>query len=150
MTSTEFLNSTAKGSYFKGGIDYNMYENWLDMDNMIYTGFRAGFSTFSHTLNSFSVYSTDQYWEPQFSSTTPQEFNDLTAVWVELIIGLKAELFNNLYLGLNVQLKGLVTETEPDNFQNIYIPGFSPDFGGDLIKQTVFFHLISEFCLVDL
>lgn len=125
---TDYLNITTDGSYIKAGIDYNLYQNWLDMDNMIYTGFRAGFSTFSHTLNSFSVYSTDQYWEPQFSSTSPQEFNDLTAVWVELIIGLKAELFNNLYLGLNVQLKGLVTETEPDNFQNIYIPGFNKTF----------------------
>ena len=121
---TYYLNITTEGSYIKAGIDYNLYQNWLDMDNMVYTGFRAGFSTFSHTLNDFSVYSTDQYWAPQFSSNTPKEFNDLTAVWLELIIGLKAEIFNNLYIGLNLQLKGLVTETEPDNFQNIYIPGF--------------------------
>ena len=51
-TSTEFLNSTAKGSYFKAGIDYNMYKNWLDMDNMIYSGFRVGASSFSQTVNS--------------------------------------------------------------------------------------------------
>ncbi len=125
---TDYLNITTEGSYIKAGIDYNLYQNWLDMDNMLYTGFRAGFSTFSHTLNGFSVYSTNQYWEPQFSSTDPQEFNDLTAVWLELILGLKVELFNNLYLGLNVQLKGLVTETEPDNFQNIYIPGFNKTY----------------------
>lgn len=125
---TDYLNITTEGSYIKAGIDYNLYLNWLDMDNMIYTGFRAGFSTFSHTLNNFKVYSTDQYWEPQFSSSDSQEFNDLTAVWLELIIGLKAEIFNNLYIGLNVQLKGMVTETEPDNFQNIYIPGFNKTF----------------------
>ena len=125
---TNFLNITTEGSYIKGGIDYNLYQNWLDMDNMIYSGFRAGFSTFSHTLNEFTVYSTDQYWQPQFSSTDPREFNNLTAIWLEIIIGIKAELFNNLYLGLNVQLKGLVSETEPDNFQNIYIPGFNKTY----------------------
>ncbi len=125
---TDYLNITTSGSYIKAGIDYNLYQNWLDMDNMVYTGFRAGFSTFSHTLNNFTVYSTDQYWQPQFSSSIPREFNDLTAIWLELIVGLKAEIFTNLYIGLNVQLKGLVTETEPDDFQSIYIPGFNKTF----------------------
>ena len=75
------------------------------MDNMVYTGFRVGFSSFSHELNSFTVYSTDQYWEPQYSSSDLQEFNDLTAVWAELILGMKAELFNNLFTGLKCATK---------------------------------------------
>lgn len=131
--TTDYLNTITKGTYLKGGIDYNMYENWLNMDNMIYSGFRVGASSFNHTLNSFQVYSTNQYWEPQFTSTSPQNFDGLTAIWVELILGIKAELFNNLFLGLNVQLKGLITETEPDNFQNIYIPGFNKTFDSSRI-----------------
>ncbi|MCL6296016.1 DUF6048 family protein [Jejuia spongiicola] len=128
-----YLNITTKGSYLKGGIDYNSYQNWLDMDNMIYFGFRVGASTFSHTLNSFNVYNTNQYWGEQFSSTTPQKFDGLTAIWAEIILGIKAELFNNLYMGLNVQLKGLVNETEPENFQNIYIPGFNKTYDSSRI-----------------
>ncbi|WNH12035.1 DUF6048 family protein [Thalassobellus suaedae] len=127
-TITDYLDITTKGSYIKAGIDYNMYVNWLDMDNMIYTGFRAGASSFSQDLNSYNIYNTNQYWEPQFTSSDLIEFNDLTAVWVELILGMKAELFNNLYLGLNVQLKVLASETEPENFQNVYIPGFNKTF----------------------
>ncbi|PKQ44130.1 DUF6048 family protein [Confluentibacter flavum] len=123
-----YLNITTKGTYLKAGIDYNMYQNWLDMDNMIYSGFRIGASTFSHTLHNYQVYNTNQYWQSQFSSNQPQEFNDLTAVWVELILGIKAELFNNLFMGINVQLKGLVSQTEPENFTNIYIPGFNKTF----------------------
>ncbi len=123
-----YLNITTKGTYLKAGIDYNMYQNWLDMDNMVYSGFRMGASTFSHTLNSYQVYNTNQYWQTQFASSTPQEFNDLTAIWVELILGIKAELFTNLFLGINVQLKGLVSQTEPENFTNIYIPGFNKTF----------------------
>ena len=34
-------------------------------------------------------------------------------------------MFNNFYAGFNVQLKGLITETEPNNFENLYIPGFN-------------------------
>lgn len=125
---TDYLNITTKGSYIKAGIDYNMYENWLDMDNMVYSGFRLGASSFSHTLNSFEVYNTNQFWGEQFSSNEALKFDGLTAFWLELIIGIKAELFTNLYLGLNVQLKANISQTEPDNFTNIYIPGFNKTF----------------------
>jgi hypothetical protein len=47
------LNFTTKGSYLKVGFDYNAYENWLDMENVISIGMRYGFSTFSQELNSF-------------------------------------------------------------------------------------------------
>ncbi len=122
----EVLNNTTKGSYFKGGIDLNFYRNWLDMENMIYAGFRAGASTFSQTLNNYDIYNiNNQYWNEQVSIAEGEEFNGLTAIWLEIQIGIKAELFNNFYAGFNVQLKGLITETEPSNFENLYIPGFN-------------------------
>ena len=31
----EYLDFTSKGNYLKAGIDYNMYNNWLSMQNMI-------------------------------------------------------------------------------------------------------------------
>ena len=123
-TANDYLDVSSKGSYLKAGVDYNMYRNWLNMDNLIFAGFRVGASTFSQTLNSYTIYSTNQYWTPQFSSTNSQNFSSLTAIWIELIIGIKVQVFNNLYLGLNAQLKGLVNESKPTNFQNLYIPGF--------------------------
>ncbi|SHI55645.1 hypothetical protein SAMN05216261_1049 [Algibacter luteus] len=132
-TVNDYLNITTKGSYIKGGIDYNMYQNWLDMDNMIYAGFRVGASTFSHDLNSFTVYSTDQYWTPQITSDTKQEFTGLTAFWAEIMLGLKAEILNNLYLGLNVQLKFSASQTVPNNFDNVYIPGFGKTYDSSRI-----------------
>ncbi|WP_223552274.1 DUF6048 family protein [Aestuariivivens sp. NBU2969] len=127
-TVTDYLDVTTKGSYLKGGIDYNLYQNWLDMDNMIFSGFRLGASSFNHTRNRFQIYSTDQYWTPQYTDTENRKFSNLTALWIELMIGIKAELFNNLYLGLNLQLKGLVKETEPNGFENLYIPGFNKTY----------------------
>lgn len=123
--STDFLSVTASGSYFKAGIDYNSYQNWLDMQNMIYFGFRVGASTFKQSLDSFTVYNTNQYWPTQFSSEDAREINGLTAIWAEIILGIKAELFSNLFLGLNVQIKSLISEDEPDGFENLYIPGFN-------------------------
>ena len=127
-TVNDYLNITTKGSYIKGGIDFNMYQNWLNMDNMIYAGFRVGASTFSHDLNSFQVYSIDQYWGPQLISDNKQELTGLTAFWAEIILGLKAEIFNNLYMGLNVQLKISASQTIPNNFDNVYIPGFGKTY----------------------
>lgn len=122
----EVLNNTTKGSYFKGGIDLNMYKNWLDMENMIYAGFRVGASTFSQNLNSYDIYNVNnQYWDQQFSVEQGREFSGLTAIWVELQLGIKAELFNNFFAGINLQLKALISETEPENFENLYIPGYN-------------------------
>lgn len=127
-TETDFLSNTASGSYIKAGADYNMYNNWLGMENMIYTGFRAGVSTFSQTRNSYTFYSQNQYWNPQYTDNTPLEFDGLSAIWVELIIGMKAEVLNNLYVGVNAQLKGLVSEDELDNYENLYIPGYNKTY----------------------
>ena len=123
--ATDFLDVTANGSYFKAGIDYNNYTNWLDMQNMIYTGFRVGISTFSQTQNQFTVYNPNQYWVSPFTDQTSREFNSLSAIWAELIIGLKAELFTNLYAGLHIQIKAMVSQDQPVGFENLYVPGFN-------------------------
>ena len=98
------------------------------MGNLIYSGFRVGASTFSQTLNSYTVYNSDQYWDNPITITDAEEFDGLTAIWVELILGMKAEVLPNLFLGANVQFKILASETEPDNFENLYIPGYNRTF----------------------
>lgn len=126
ILENEVLNTTSKGSYFKAGVDINLYKNWLDMENMIYSGFRVGASTFSQTLNSYTIYDVNsQYFGEQFTVTNPEETTGLSAIWGELIMGIKAEVFTNLFMGLNVQLKFLVTENSPSDFENLYIPGFN-------------------------
>ncbi|WP_225035735.1 DUF6048 family protein [Winogradskyella sp. SM1960] len=132
----EVLNNTTKGSYFKAGVDMNFYENWLDMENMIYGGFRIGASTFSQTLNNYTVYDINhQYWGGRHSVEEGEEFSGLTALWAELQVGMKAEIFNNFFAGFNLQLKILISEKEIDNYENLYIPGYnrtydSSGFGG--------------------
>lgn len=124
--SNEVLNNTTKGSYFKGGIDINLYKNWLDMQNMIYSGFRVGAAAFSQTLNNYTIYNiNNQYFNNQFTIPESSEFKGLTAIWFEVQIGIKAEVLNNLFVGLNGQLKALISESEIDNYENLYIPGFN-------------------------
>lgn len=123
------LSNTTKGGYFKAGIDINFYQNWLDMENMIYSGFRIGAATFSQTRNNYTIYNVNnQYWDEQFNVESSEEYSGLTALWAELQIGLKAELFNNFFAGINLQLKFLVSDTELNNYENLYVPGFNKTF----------------------
>lgn len=125
-TDLDNINFTTEGQYIKIGADYNAYENWLDMENLIYIGARYGFSTFSQTLNSGRLNADALFGEQPISA--PQEFNGLNAHWVELVVGIKAELFNNLYLGFSFSGKRMITTKEPDNFKNLFVPGFNRVF----------------------
>ena len=127
------FDATIKGSYIRAGFNYNAYENWYGMSNLIYAGVRAGFSTFNTDLKEYSIYTTNTFFGPDIRQNN-LEFSGLNATWLEVQLGVQAELFHNVYLGLNVQLKRLITQKIPDGFGNLYVPGFNKvttdsDFG---------------------
>ena len=130
-TDDSRLNSTTKGSYLKGGFDYNAYQNWLNMENIISVGIRYGFSTFSQQLNSYKIYNANPYFGEMPPIPSGQKFNGLTASWIEVVAGVKAKVFNNVFVGFSLQLKRLVSNKQPDNFENLYIPGFNRTYNGD-------------------
>ncbi|MFC5683946.1 DUF6048 family protein [Flavobacterium sp. MAHUQ-51] len=125
------LNFTTKGSYIKLGFDYNGYENWLDMENIISIGLRYGFSSFSQQLNSYKIYNTNQYFGEIPPLTSGQKYNGLTASWIEVVAGMKAKVFNNVFVGFSLRLNRLVSNKQPSNFENLYIPGFNRTYNGD-------------------
>lgn len=129
-TDDDRLNSTATGTYIKGGFDYNFYQNWLDMENLITIGMRGGFSTFSQQLNSYKIYNPNPYWGEQPAITAGEKYNGLTAGWIEVAMGLKAKVFNNVFVGFGFQLKLLVANQKPAGFDNLYIPGFNRTYDG--------------------
>ncbi|WP_316634144.1 DUF6048 family protein [uncultured Flavobacterium sp.] len=130
-TDDDRLNSTATGTYIKGGFDYNMYQNWLDMENLLTIGLRGGFSSFSQQLNSYKIYNRNPYWGEQPAIVSGEKFNGLTAGWLEVALGVKAKVFNNVFVGFGVQLKLLVMNNKPSGFDNLYIPGFNRTYDGN-------------------
>ena len=122
--SEQNLEAQINGSYIKVGADFNAYRNWTGMRNGITTGLRYGLSNFNNTLLRYPVYTTN----PSFPSSIREdnvEYSGLTAGWIEFILAIKTELWANLYLSLNLQLKHLIHENEPANFANLVIPGFN-------------------------
>ena len=124
------LNFTTSGSYFKVGFDYNAYENWLDMENMIFVGLRYGVSSFNQTLNTYTIYNPNPYFGQSDVIASGQKFEGLTASWGEVVAGMKAEMFDNFYVGFSFRLNYLISNKQPENFDNLYIPGFHRTYDG--------------------
>ena len=122
----ENINFNSSGSFLRIGFDYNMFENWIGMDNSIYVGLRYGTSSFSSKILDYNVRNKDSY----FSNLVTNEFqtieySNLSGNWIELLLGIKVETFKNVYLGLSLRLNKLLSDKKPDNFGNLFIPGFN-------------------------
>jgi hypothetical protein len=131
-TEDDRLNTTTTGSYLKAGFDYNAYQNWLDMENIISAGVRAGFSVYNQELNSYKIYNPNPYWGEIPWINSGESFNGLTAGWIEVVAGVKVKVYNNIFVGFSLRLHTLVYEKKPsDNFENLYIPGFNRTYDGN-------------------
>ena len=121
------VNFETSGTYLKLGIDYNVYNNWVGMDNLIVVGFRYGFSQHTQTLNGYSLLNNSQYWEEdnRITLANPITSEGLNGHWIELQLGIKAELLRNLYMGISLQMHRLISDKDPENFENLFIPGFN-------------------------
>ena len=126
LIEDENINFNSSGSFLRIGFDYNMFENWIGMDNSIYVGLRYGTSSFSSKILDYNVRNKDSY----FSNLVTNEFqtieySNLSGNWIEILLGIKVETFKNVYLGLSLRLNKLLSDKKPDNFGNLFIPGFN-------------------------
>ena len=126
-SNEDYTNSTSKGSYVRLGFNYNVYENWLDMNNEILLGYRYGFSLFDQTLNSFTPNVNSTYF-PSNSIDTPITTSNLNAHWSEFLFGFKVETFKNFFVSASVSYKVLMSAKEPENFKTLFSPGFNRIF----------------------
>ena len=126
LIEDENINFNSMGSFLRVGLDYNLFKNWIGMDNSIYVGFRYGNSSFSNKILNYEVRNKDSYFsnlvEDEFETI---EYSNLSGNWIEILLGIKVETFKNVYLGLSLRLNKLLSDKKPDNFGNLFIPGFN-------------------------
>jgi len=137
------LNFTTEGTYIKAGFDFNAYENWLGMENMIYIGLRYGASTFSQTLNNYDIYNSEPYFGAAPQVASGEKFEGLSAQWAEVVAGIKAEVFTNVFVGFSIRLNYLTSNNTPEGFDNLHIPGFNRTYAGQF--GTGFNYTVSYF-----
>ena len=126
LIEDENINFNSTGSFLRVGLDYNLFKNWIGMDNSIYVGFRYGNSSFSNKILNYEVRNKDSYFsnlvEDEFQTI---EYSNLSGNWIEILLGIKVETFKNVYLGLSLRLNKLLSDEKPNNFGNLFIPGFN-------------------------
>ncbi|MDR0229935.1 MAG: DUF6048 family protein [Flavobacteriaceae bacterium] len=120
---------TAKGGYARIGVDINLYENWLDREDMLYVGGRYGYSNFSQTLDWYKPYTTNPYF-PSEKIDINKTYSGLSAHWLEFVTGIKTRVFSNVFMGFTLRINALITQKQPGDFENQYIPGFGKKHSG--------------------
>ena len=85
----EYLNFTSKGTYIKSGIDYNMYTNWLDMQNMI--------------LNSLAM---------EFLMMLDNEFEEL---YFQYLPGAADDIYDNIFVSYDENIELLEKRQKKDS-----------------------------------
>ncbi len=121
---TENINSKLSGSYIKTGFNYNLYNNLPGLNNEIYVGLRYSQSLFKNELIDYSIYNKDRFWNDQ-RILEYKEFDNLKSSWIEFVVGFNSEIKNNLFMGLSLRLNRMLKQDIPENFTNLFIPGFN-------------------------
>lgn len=120
----ENLSSNFSGNYIKAGFNYNFYNNPPGLENEIYFGFRFATSKFKSEVYNYLIYDIDKYWE-NGRIENYNEFKDLSSNWIELILGFNAKVSKNIFMGTSLRLNRMINQKSPENFGNLYIPGFN-------------------------
>ncbi len=128
-TSYELLRSEpdleyqylSSGPFLKLGLDYNVLKpsNPYHKD-MVSVGVRLSGSIFSQEVNDILL--RDGYWQSVVTGSIPPR-NDLS-VWVEAVLGAKAEIVKNVFLGASLQGRFKLYSSDPKELMPQHIPGF--------------------------
>ena len=122
--NNENLSAKFSGNYIKAGINYNFYNNPTGLENEIYFGFRLATSRFKSEIFNYLIYDLDKYWE-NGRIDDYKEFKNLNANWFEVILGFNAKISKNIFMGTSLRLNRMIKQKKPDNFGNLFIPGFN-------------------------
>lgn len=115
------FNYLSDGYYFRLGIDYNFQKNYtIDQYEMVFIGFRYGFSKQTHSANNITV--EDQYWGG-FVAEPILEI-PFQGHWIELAGGIRAELFKNFFIGWSFRGRLLLVKSKNTAMEAYYIPGY--------------------------
>ena len=116
--------------YFRVGLDYNVFHQKPHLPGFFTVGLRYGYSSFSYDIEAPAL--VDPNWG---HTSVPFSYQGVksNASWAELVRGLKANVFDNLYMGFSVRYRSLISTKKHENSDPYYIPGYgqgkSPSYG---------------------
>ena len=121
------------GVYGKLGIDYNLLKPKVPNSNdIVYGGVRYGFSNFNQQAEKITI--PGYYWPDAPGETIP--LSNMSAHWIELLFGVKAEVLKNLYIGMSFRFKFRIISPKDEFSMPYIIPGYGNGFESTAIGIT--------------
>ena len=111
------------GYFVKVGLEYNLLKK--QPTDFLGVGIKLGKANFSQQATDIRI-ETNQ-WGTFQTNIDPKNYN---AYWLEASVGLKGEIFKNVYMGWAALFKIKVSGGKDSNFQPYDVPGF-----GDPLKS---------------
>jgi hypothetical protein len=109
------------GMYGKLGVDYNLLKSRRPNSNdIVFAGARYALSVFSHQADHITI--PGHFWPDATDGSIPK--NTMHAHWLELLLGVKAEVLKNLYAGMTFRLKFRIVSPKDDYSVPYLIPGY--------------------------
>lgn len=125
------LEYQTQGTFLKLGVNKNYHKNWLNLNNQIYVGARYGMAFFSQELKNYRLITPGDYLGEEVIEAN-RTYSGLHAHWAEFLIGMKAEIYKNIFLGYSFRLHYMVFQKQPESFENLYIPGYGKKYDGNI------------------
>lgn len=119
------VDSEISGNYIKLGFQFKLNKDIIGLRNLIYSSFGLGISSFDQTIFRYNIYNIYNDLWGEFTNTDAINLENLNANWIEIGFGVKTEILNNLFLGIELQLKNLISQENKNDIANFYIPGFN-------------------------
>lgn len=110
----------SNGAYVRAGVDYDIFgvSEKGNNDN-IFLGFRYGFGWQQQSSDRYEI--IDDYWGSFEGSLGSSIVN---SHWAEVVFGLRAEIFRNLYMGWSLRLRQLIGVVHSGIQKPYLIPGY--------------------------
>jgi len=125
----------AKGIFIRAGVDFNLLKP--DVSSGKYwagLGLRYGLSSYSSETTSFQY---KNYWD-SVTSSVPRRTS--MGHFLEVVPGVRTELFRNLSIGWSIRLKFLISAGGGKDLRPIYFPGYGT--GSKAVNVGINYYLI--------
>ena len=122
MTDDETeIHFKTSAPFFRLGLNYNVFYKKPELPGCLTVGLRYGFSSFEYDVQAPNL--TDPNWG---HTQVPVDYTGVKSKvgWLEAVLGLRANVYKDFHLGLNVRYRSRLSMTKNENSEPYYIPGY--------------------------
>lgn len=118
----------SEGYYFRAGVDHNFLKNQKpDEYEMVFLGIRYGYASQNHMASNVII--QNQFWPGTSGNSIAERV--CNTHWIEVVAGIRAELFWNFSMGWSVRGRIRLAHNGYSNLDPYNVPGY-----GNGIKKS--------------